>query len=63
MTYEDARRRLEATTRFDLRDGHVWLREVWWLRAAEGLRCEREAAGPLPSRCASRSPEVHATPL
>ena len=63
MTYEEARRRLEAKTRFDLRDGYVWLREVRWLRAAEELRREQDAADPIRSRCASPLAGVHAATL
>ena len=63
MTYEEARRRLEATTRFDLRDGYVWLREVRWLRAAEESGCERGVAEPLPSRCVAPPPGVRAIAL
>ena len=40
MTQQEARRRVEATTRFEVRAGSVWLREVRWLRAVERQRCE-----------------------
>lgn len=51
MTRAEARRRLEATTDFVLRDGRVWLREVAWLRAAEEIRRETPVM-PAPPRTA-----------
>ncbi len=48
MTHQEARRVVEASTRFDVRGGYVWLREVRWLRAAGRQRCEEAAsAEPL----------------
>ena len=46
MTQAEARRRLEATTDFVIRDGCVWLREVAWLRAVEEIR--RATPVPVP---------------
>jgi hypothetical protein len=51
MTYQEARRIIEASTRFDVRGGHVWLREVRWLRAVELQRAEEATpAEPLTAR-------------
>lgn len=46
MTQQEARRIVEATTRFEIRGGNVWLREARWLRAVERQR--REEAGSAP---------------
>lgn len=46
MTQAEARRRLEATTDFVIRDGHVWLREVAWLRAVAEIRRASPVVGP-----------------
>jgi len=45
MTQQEARRIVEASTRFEVRGGSVWLREVRWLRAVERQRHE-EVASP-----------------
>jgi hypothetical protein len=44
MTQQEARYILEATTPFEVRGGHVWLREVRWLRAVERQRSEEATA-------------------
>jgi hypothetical protein len=44
MTGEEARRIVEASTRFDIRGVLVWLREVRWLRAVASQRAEELAA-------------------
>lgn len=50
MTHIEARRRIEASSGFDIRDGRVWLREVRWLRAVDQLRHEgAEAPEPVAS--------------
>jgi hypothetical protein len=43
MTREEARRIVEASTRFDIRGVLVWLREVRWLRAVASPRAEELA--------------------
>lgn len=49
MTHQEARRIVEASTRFEVRDGHVWLREVRWLGTVQQLRAEEVASvDPLP---------------
>lgn len=45
MTQAEARRRVEASTDFVIRDGRVWLREVAWLRAVEEIRREALVVG------------------
>jgi hypothetical protein len=45
MTREEARRIVEASTRFDVRGVLVWLREVRWLRAVASQRAEELAVG------------------
>ena len=44
MTQQEARSILEATTPFEVRGEHVWLREVRWLRAVERQRSEEATA-------------------
>lgn len=44
MTHQEARRIIEASTRFEVRDGHVWLREVRWLRTVQQMRAEEAAS-------------------
>jgi len=44
MTHQEARRIVEASTRFEVRDGSVWLRELRWLRAVARLRADEAAA-------------------
>jgi len=44
MTQQEARRLLETTTPFEVRGGHVWLRQVRWLRAVERQRSEEAVA-------------------
>lgn len=59
MTGDEARRRLAASTRFEIRAGLVWLRELRWGRAAvdavPGTRADAcrtvRLGGP---RCAAR---------
>jgi hypothetical protein len=46
MTSEEARRRLEASTRFEIRAGLVWLRDLpGWRSAAEPAPDARADAG------------------
>lgn len=47
MTQQDARRIVEASTRFEVRGGSVWLREVRWLRAVDRQRREEAASAPF----------------
>jgi hypothetical protein len=49
MTHDEARRLLEATSDFDIRDGRVLVRDVRWLRAIDALR-DGDAAPPPPRR-------------
>lgn len=44
MTHQEARRIVEATTRFEAQGGCVWLREVRWLRAVDRQRREETAS-------------------
>jgi len=46
MSHDEARRLLEATSDFDIRDGRVLLRDVRWLRAVDALRDGDVAAPP-----------------
>ncbi len=49
MTQQEARRIVEATTRFEVRGGSVWLREVRWLRAVDRQRCEEATSASSPT--------------
>ena len=65
MTHQEARHIVESSTRFEVRDGQVWLREVRWLRAIERQRQEEAAlAASQPDRAEAylvRAP--HRAPL
>jgi hypothetical protein len=46
MTGDEARRRLEASTRFEIRSGLVWLRDLrWWIAVAGPAPAANAAVG------------------
>jgi hypothetical protein len=62
MTQQEARRIVEASTRFEVRGGSVWLREVRWLRAVERQRREEAASALSPAAGAESTAGPRWTP-